>query len=83
MADPYEEFKQFVLSADTRSVVEQLSMDVKQPLGSVHNLIHMLMMMQNPSPAVQQKIDDGEINATEMLNQLTELVGKVFDCLDE
>ena len=82
MADPYEEFRQFVLSADSRSLVEQLSKDVKEPLGSAHSLIHMLTIMQNPSPAIQQKIDRGELDAGAILEQLSELVGQVFDCLD-
>ena len=78
----FEEFKQFVLTADSRSLVEQLSRDVKQPLGTAHNLIHILAMMQQPSEAMQQKIESGELNADEMLEQLTALIGQAFDCLD-
>lgn len=78
----YEEFKQFVLTADSRSLVEQLSRDVKQPLGTADSLVHMLAMMQQPSEATQQKIDSGELNAVEMLEQLTALIGQAFDCLD-
>jgi hypothetical protein len=82
MTDQYEEYKQFILSAQPSDLIQQLSMDVKTPLGSAQNLIHMLEMMQNPSPAIQQKIDGGELNTTEMLEQLTGLIGQVFDLLD-
>ena len=82
MTDQYEEYKQFILSAQPSDLIQQLSMDVKTPLGSAQNLIHMLEMMQNPSPAIQQKINSGELNTTEMLEQLTGLIGQVFDLLD-
>jgi hypothetical protein len=82
MADQYEDFKQFILSADPRSLLRQLNRDIKTPLTSAQNLANTLVMMQSPSPTIQQKIDSGELNPAEMLDQLTGLINQVFDVLD-
>jgi signal transduction histidine kinase len=82
MTDQYEDFKQFILAADQRSLVRQLNIDIKTPLTSAQNIVNMLVMMQSPSPAIQQKIDSGEMNPAEMLEQLTGLINQVFDVLD-
>jgi hypothetical protein len=39
-------------------------------------------MMQDPSEAIQQKIDDGELNGREMLVQTRELINQVLDLID-
>jgi hypothetical protein len=82
MTDQYEDYKGFILSAHPRDLIQQLNMEVKTPLGSAQNIIHVLEMMQSPTPSIQQKIDSGELNQAEMLEQLTGLIGQVFDILD-
>ncbi len=82
MSDQYDDYKQFILSAEPRALVRQLNMDIKAPLTSAHNIVNMLVMMQSPSPAMQQKIDSGELNPAEMLEQLGGLLTQVFDVLD-
>ncbi len=82
MADELEEYKQFVLSADAPALIKQLRSDVKDPLVSAENLINVLLMMQDPSESIQQKIDEGELNARDMLVQTRELINQVFDLLD-
>ncbi len=82
MADQNEGFRQFILAADPRSLVRQLNRDIKTPLISAQNIANMLVMMQSPSPAIQRKIDSGELNPAEMLDQLTGLINQVFDVLD-
>jgi hypothetical protein len=82
MTEQHEEFRQFILSADSRSLLRQLNMDVKAPLTSAQNIANMLALMQAPSPVIQEKIDTGELNPTEMLGQLTGLINQVFDVLD-
>lgn len=77
-----EDYKQWIKTASTRDVVEQLNDEVKTPLISAQNLLHMLVMMQNPSPAVQKKIDSGELNAADMLDQINELITRSFDAID-
>jgi hypothetical protein len=82
MTDQYDDYKQFILSADSRALVRQLSMELKAPLTSAQNIASMLTMMQNPSASIQRKIDNGELNPEEMLNQLTELMHQAFDILE-
>jgi hypothetical protein len=82
MTDQIEAYKQFILTADSRSLVHQLNTDVKAPLASAQNIVNMLGMMQNPSPGIQRKIDSGELNPTELLEQLTGLITQVFDVID-
>ena len=66
MSDQIEEFKQFILSADSQALVRQLNSDVKTPLVSAQNIVNMLVMMQNPSPVIQRKLDSGELNPAEV-----------------
>ncbi len=82
MADEIEEYKQFILSADARALIKQLRTEVKNPLVSAENLVNVLIMMQNPSDTIQQKIEDGELNAQDMLVQVRELMNQVFDMVD-
>ncbi len=79
MTDQYDEYKQFILSADSRALVRQLSMDLKAPLTSAQNIANMLTMMQKPSASIQRKIESGELNPEAMLTQLTELMQQAFD----
>ncbi len=82
MTDQFDEYKQFILSADTRSLVRQLGMYLKAPLTTAQNIANMLTMMQNPSASIQRKIDSGELNPEAMLTQLTELMQQAFDVLE-
>jgi hypothetical protein len=82
MSDQLDEHKQFILSADPRALVRQLGIDIKAPLASAQNIVNMLTMIQNPSPAIQSKIESGELNPAEMLEQLTRLIYQVFDVLE-
>lgn len=82
MSDSNNEYKQFILTADTHALVRQLKSDVKTPLVSAQNLVNVLIMMQSPTPNIQQKIDDGELNVAEMLDQLTGFIGQAMDVID-
>lgn len=82
MADEIEEYKQFILSADAQALIKQLRTEVKNPLVSAENLVNVLIMMQQPSDSIQQKIDDGELNAQEMLEQVRDFMNQVFDMVD-
>ena len=82
MSDQIDEYKQFIQSADTRTLVRQLKHDVKTPLVSAQNLINVLIMMQSPTPQIQQKIDAGELDVTQILEQLTGFVGQAMDVID-
>ena len=80
--DQFEALKQFILAADKQSLLHQLNSDVKTPLVSAQNLLNLLVMMQSPSPALQKKIDSGELNATELLTKITLHITQVFDVMD-
>ena len=80
--DQLQELRQFILEADKQDLLHQLNTDVKTPLVSVQNLANMLALMQNPSPAIQKKIDRGELNAEDILGQITGLITQVFDVID-
>jgi hypothetical protein len=77
-----EDYKKWIVSAEPASLIEQLSDDVKTPLITAQNLVNMLAMMQNPSPSVQRKMESGELNAEDMLGQITQLVQQAFDVID-
>jgi hypothetical protein len=77
-----EEYKRWILSADPRSLIKQLNLEIKQPLVTAQNLVNMLWLMQNPSPAVQARIDSGELNPEQMLSQIAELIEQVFATID-
>ncbi len=82
MSDQIDEFKQFIVSADPKSLIKQLRSDVKTPLVSAQNLVNVLIMMTDPTPAVQQKIESGELNSSEMLEQLTCFINQALDVID-
>ena len=82
MSDSNDEYKQFILSADTRTLMHQLKNDVKAPLVSAQNLVNVLIMMQSPSPTIQEKIDSGELNVAQTLDQLTGFIGQAMDVID-
>jgi hypothetical protein len=77
-----EEYKRWIVSADPRSLIKQLNMEVKQPLVTAQNLVNMLWLMANPSPAIQERIDNGELNQEQMLSQIGELIEQVFATID-
>ncbi len=82
MADELDEYRQFILAADPSALIRQLKMDVKSPLTVAQNLIHMLAMMQAPSPAIQHKIDTGELDPAAMLDQIIGAINQALDILD-
>jgi hypothetical protein len=82
MADQTDEYKQFILSAEPRSLMKQLRKDVKTPLVSAQNTVHLLLMMQEPTSAIQQKIDSGELNVQSLLDQLNGLLTQAMDVVD-
>ena len=83
MSDQPDEYRQFILSADSRSLIRQLNMDVKNPLTSAQNIANMLVMITNsPSQAIQRKLESGELNPAEMAEQLVGLLNQAFDILD-
>jgi hypothetical protein len=82
MVDELEAYRQFILSADTQALIKQLRTDIKSSLVSAENLVNVLIMMQEPTEAIQQKIDAGELDAREMLVQTRELINQVFDLID-
>lgn len=82
MVDELEEYRQFILSSDSQALIKQLRTDIKSPLVSAENLVNVLIMMQDPSESIQQKIDDGELNGREMLVQTRELINQVLDLID-
>jgi len=78
----YEAYKQWILSADPRSLVHQLDDEVRSRMVSAQNLVNILGMMQNPSPKMQARIDSGELNAVEMLQQISSFIEQAFSVLD-
>ncbi len=83
MSDQYDEQKQFILSADTRTLMRQLNMDLKAPLTSAQNIANMLVLIMNsPSPSIQRKLDSSELNPPQMVEQLSGLLNQAFDVLD-
>ena len=82
MSDQIDEYKQFILSADARALMKQLKLDVKTPLVSAQNLLNVLIMMQSPSPAIQQKIERGELEASAMLEEIGGLINQAMDLID-
>jgi hypothetical protein len=82
MSDQTDEYKQFILSADIHALMKQLKLDVKTPLVSAQNLLNVLTMMQSPSPAIQQKIASGELQASDMLEEISALINQAMDLID-
>jgi hypothetical protein len=82
MPDQIDEYKQFILSADIRALMKQLKLDVKTPLVSAQNLLNVLIMMQSPTSAIQQKIDAGELDAPAMLEEIGTLLNQAMDLID-
>jgi hypothetical protein len=77
-----DSYRAFILNADTRALMQQLNLDLKDPLVSAQNLVHMLLMMQNPSPAMQRKLESGEIDPGQMIQQVSESINRALDVID-
>ncbi|MHB8625483.1 MAG: hypothetical protein ACYDBJ_00890 [Aggregatilineales bacterium] len=77
-----DEYRNFILTADTRALIHQLNLDIKGPLASAHAILGMLAMVQNPSPAMQRKIQSGEINPAQLIQQATETLNQALDVID-
>jgi hypothetical protein len=77
-----DDFRAFILNADTRALMRQLNLDIKDPLASAQAVVNMLAMLQNPSPAMQRKLESGEIDSAKLIQQLTEAINRALDVLD-
>jgi len=77
-----DSYRAFILNADTRALMQQLNLDLKDPLVSAQNLVHMLLMMQNPSPAMQRKLESGEIDPGQMIQQVSDTINRALDVID-
>jgi hypothetical protein len=77
-----DDYRAFILNADTRALMHQLNLDIKDPLASAQAVVNMLAMLQNPSPAMQRKIQSGEIDPAQLLQQLTDQISRALDVLD-
>ena len=77
-----DSYRTFILNADKRAMMQQLNLDLKNPLVSAPNLVNMLMMMQNPSPAMQQKLETGEIEPGQLIQQVSESINRALDVID-
>ena len=77
-----DDYRAFILNSDTRTLVHQLNLDVKDPLASAQAVVNMLSMLQNPSPAMQRKIQSGEIDPAQLLQQLTDAINRALDVID-
>ena len=51
-------------------------------LVSAQNLVNMLTMMQNPSPAMQRKLESGEIDPGQVIQQVAESINRALDVID-
>ncbi len=77
-----DEYKKWILQADPRSLIHQIDEEVRAPMVTAQNILNMLWLMQNPSQAIQRRIDAGELNQERMLNDVAELIERVFAVLD-
>lgn len=77
-----DDYRNFILTADTRALIHQLNLDIKGTLASAHAILDMLAMLQNPSPATQRKIESGEINPAQLIQQTTETLNQALDVID-
>jgi hypothetical protein len=77
-----DDYRNFILSASSSDLIAQLSLEIKEPLVSSQNLVHILMMILDPSPAMQRKLDSGEIDPAAMLGQITQNLTRALDVLD-
>ena len=77
-----DSYRTFILNADKRAMMQQLNLDLKNPLVSAQNLVNMLTMMQNPSPAMQQKLQSGEIDPGQLIQQVSESINRALDVID-
>ncbi len=75
-------YRTFILGAEPRDLMHQLNLDLKDPLTSAQALVDMLVMLQNPSPGLRRKVDSGEINAAEILQQLSGNLTRALDVID-
>lgn len=77
-----DEYKKWILQADPRSLIHQIDEEVRAPMVTAQNILNMLWLMQNPSQAIQRRIDAGELNQEQMLSDVAELIERVFAVLD-
>ena len=77
-----DSYRAFILNADTRALMQQLNLDLKDPLVSAQNLVNMLTMMQNPSPTMQRKLESGEIEPGQIIAQVAESINRALDVID-
>ena len=75
-------YRSFIQTATARDLMHQLNLDLKEPLTSAEATVNMLMMLQNPSPAICAKLENGEIDPGQMLQQLSENLIRALDVID-
>ena len=66
----------------TGSSIQGAKVELRDPLTNAQNLTNLLIMMMNPSPKIQQKIESGELNAEAMLTSVVESLQRAFSVLD-
>jgi hypothetical protein len=65
-----EAYKQWVLSADARAIVDQLDQEIRTPVGLAQNVANLLVMMQNPSAKLRSRMESGELDQMQMINEI-------------
>jgi len=77
-----DDYRAFILNADPRALIRQLNLDIKDPLASAQAIVNMLAMLQTPSPTMQRKVQSGEIDQAQLIQQLTEAINRALDVID-
>lgn len=76
------DYREFLLNASKEEVIHQLNTDVRQSLIDAQNMVNMLLLTVNPSPAMAKKLESGEINPAAMLEQAAQDLARVFEVID-
>ena len=77
-----DEYRAFILNASSQDLIRQLNLELKEPLTSSHSIVQMLMMLQNPTPTIQRKLESGELDPAQMLLQISENIMRALDVID-
>ncbi len=77
-----DDYRTFIANADPQALIHQLNLELKDPLVSAQAVVNMLVMMQNPSPGMQQKLESGELDPAQMLQQISEAITRTLDVID-
>ncbi len=77
-----DDYRNYLLNASKAEVIHQLNAEVREPLIKAQNVVNMLLLTVNPSATMAKKIQAGEINPSELLQQLTDDITRVLDVID-